>query len=76
MKTFSVILPVATSVNVAVEAETAEKAIEKAMELDLRFSVTGEGQPELGEELVMPKVITQGNYFFGPVNEASAEEEE
>jgi len=75
MKTYVVTLPVVTSVNVAVEAEGEEAAISKAQMLDLRFDVTGEGDPEIGEEVAMPRAVVQGNVYHGPINEAYAEVE-
>ncbi len=65
MKKWSVVLPLAGTICVEVEAETADEAIQVALDVNL--------DPEDAEWEVFER-LTEGNVFYPATNEATAEE--
>lgn len=81
MKTFNVSLPLVAEICTQVEAETAEQAIQIAMERypgikTLDAAAKEDGAPELDwfvNEGSTHKHVVRGNVYYGCIREASAE---
>lgn len=68
MKKWLVSLPMTGKVTVEVKAETAEAAIEEALDSELSFNDI--------EEWDVHREVDRGNVYRGPIGRASAEEME
>jgi len=71
---YSVRIPLLASVTVSIEAESEKEAIEKAIGeyCDIHLKVESKVGYELEEWNVFDK-ITEGNFYYGHINEADAE---
>jgi hypothetical protein len=75
MTTYTVFVPCTLSICFEIEAENPEDAINKALESDLTVRVLDEHRNDINvEEFMTHKRVTQGNVFYGVLNEIQVEE--